>query len=241
MLRRSRLCDYSNAYKLVSATIRVLNKGAAGAAENNRKNKVIKNYAPFTNCISNINNTQTDSAKDFDIVISMYNLIEYSANYCKTSGRLWHYYRDEPLLGNVANNNDNDNNSASFKFKTKIADRTGNDGTKNVKIRVPLKDLSNFWITLEMSLINCQINLILTWFNTCFMTDNTIVAQQSTLTITDIKRYVPVVSFSPQDNVKLLEQLKSGFKTTINWNKYKPKVITAVIKNYKSMNIKNKK
>ena len=88
MLGRSRLCDYSNAYKLVSATIRVPNKGAAGAAENNRKNKVIKNYAPFTNCISNINNTQTDSAKDFDIVMSMYNLIEYSANYCKTSGRL---------------------------------------------------------------------------------------------------------------------------------------------------------
>ena len=106
MLRRSRLCDYSDAYKLVSATISVPNKGAAGAATNNRKNKVIKNYAPFTNCISNSNNSQTDSAKDFDIVMSLYNLIEFSGktsgkHYCKTSGRLWHYYRNEPFLGDM--------------------------------------------------------------------------------------------------------------------------------------------
>ena len=99
----------------------------------------------------------------------MYNLIEYSDNYSKTSGSLWNYYRDEPFLNANGAITDfpanNDNNSASFKSKTKIASRIGNDGTKNVKIRVPLKYLSNFWRTLEMPLIYCEINLILTWSN----------------------------------------------------------------------------
>ena len=66
-------------------------------------------------------------------------------------------------------------------------DRTGNDGTKNVKIRVPLKYLSNFWRTLEMPLINCEINLILTWSNRCFITDNPIADQEPIFTITDTK------------------------------------------------------
>ena len=100
--------------------------------------------------------------------MSMYNLIEYSNYYSKTSGILWHYYRDEPLLnanGVIADFLVYNNSSASFKFKTKIAVRIGDDGTKNVKVRVPLKYLSNFWRTLEMPLINCGINLILTWSN----------------------------------------------------------------------------
>ena len=88
-----------------------------------------------------------DNAKDIDKVMPMYNLIEYSDNYSKTSGSLWHHYRDEPHLnanGDVADFPTDNNNSASFKFKTKIAGRTEDDGTKNVKIRVPLKYLSRF-------------------------------------------------------------------------------------------------
>ena len=92
---KSRLCDYSYAYILVSGTITVKNTGAA--APNNRKNITIKNCAPFTYCISEINNTEIDDPKDIDIVMSMYNLIEYSYNYFKTSGSLWQYYRDEPF------------------------------------------------------------------------------------------------------------------------------------------------
>ena len=113
-----------------------------------------------------------------------------------------------------------------FKFKTKIAGRIGDGGTKNVKIRVPLKYLSNFWRTLEMSLIKCEINLILTWSNRCFIIDNPIYypSQEPKFTITDTKLYVPVVTLSTQDNAKLLQQLKSGSKRTINWNKYEPKV-----------------
>ena len=80
------LCDYSDAYVLVKGTISVNNTATADAAANNTNKKVIfKNYAPFTNCISEINNTQVDNAKDIDIVMPMYNLIEYSENYAKTS------------------------------------------------------------------------------------------------------------------------------------------------------------
>ena len=111
-----------------------------------------------------------------------------------------------------------------FKFKTKIAGRTGNGGTKNVKIRVPLKYFSDLWRTLEMALINCEIYLILTWSDRFFIIDNPIDDQVPTFTITDTKLYIPVVTLSTQDNAKLLEQLKPGFKGTFNWNKYKPKV-----------------
>ena len=86
----------------------------------------------------------------------MYNLIEYSDNYSKTSGSLWQYYKDDP--------NDNIADSKSFKFKVKITGKTPDDGnSKDVEIIVPLKYLSNFWRTLEMPLINCEVNLILTW------------------------------------------------------------------------------
>ena len=162
---RSSLCDYSDAYKLVSATVTVPNTAAAEAATNNRKNMIIKNCTPFTNCISEINNTQIDNAKDNNILMSIHNWTEYRDDLSKTSRSLWHYYRDEPFSDNgaIADFPANDDNSASFKFKTKIADRRENDGTKHVKIRAPLKYLSNFWRTLEMPLINCEINLRLNW------------------------------------------------------------------------------
>ena len=148
----------------------------------------------------------------------MYNLIEYSDNYSKTSGSLWNYYRDEPFLnadGTIGDFPTDNNNNASFKFKTKIAEEENAD-TMNVKIRVPLKYLSNFWRTVEILLINCEINLILTWSKRCFIIDNPIAGQEPTFRITDAKLYVPVVTLSTQDNAKLLEQLKSGFQRVIN-------------------------
>ena len=200
------------------------------AAPNKRKNIIIKNCTPFTDCISEINNTHIDNAESADIVIPMYNLIGYSNNYSKTSGSLGQYNRDEPFLsdnGAVADFPADNNNSALFKFKTKIAERIGNNGTKGVKIMVPLKHLSNFWRILEMLLINCEINLILTWCLNCFVIDAPTDNQIPTFTITDTKLYVPVVvvTLSTQDNEKLLQKLKPGFKRTINWNKYQSKVI----------------
>ena len=97
--------------------------------------------------------------------------------------------------------------------------RTENDGTKIVKTSVPLKYLSNFWRTLEIPLINREINLILTWSDRCFVIDNLLDNQKPTFTIIDTKLYVPIVTSSTQDNAKLLEQLKSCFKRTTNWNK----------------------
>ena len=136
----------------------------------------------------------------------MYNLIEYSDNYSKTSGRLWQYYKDDP--------NDNLANSESFKSKIKITGKTPNNGnTKDVEIIVPLKYLSNFWRTLEMSLINCEVNLILTWSKDCAITNST---GEGKFAITETKLYVPVVTLSTKDNEKLLQQLKSGFKNTIS-------------------------
>ena len=96
---KSSSCDYSNAYILVKGTITVNDTAAADADSNNTNKKVIfKNCVPFTNCISEINNTQVDNAKDIDIVMCMYNLIEYSDNYSKTSGSLWQYCKHIPVV-----------------------------------------------------------------------------------------------------------------------------------------------
>ena len=227
---KSSLCDYSDAYILVNGTISVNNTAAQGAVVNNNNKKVIfKNCAPFTNCISEINNTQIDNAKDIDIVMSMYNLIEYSDNYAKTTGTLWQYYKDIPARN--ANDEiivfDVNNTTDSFKFKEKITGQTGNNGTKDVEITVPLKYLSNFWRTLEMPLINCEVNLILTWSSTCVIASVIVANQAATFEITDTKLYVPAVTLSTQENTKFLQQLKSGFKRVINWNKYlsKPELL----------------
>ena len=112
-------------------------------------------------------------------------------------------------------------NSASFKFKPKITSVTDADGTKKVEIMVPLKYLSNFWRTLEMPLINCESILILTWSDKCVLSNDT---KATIFAIRGTKFYVPVVTLSTQGNAKLLEQLGSGFKRTISWNKYQPKV-----------------
>ena len=96
---RSSLCDYSDVYILIKGNITVNNTAADGAAANDTNKKVIfKNLAPFTNCISKINNTQIDNAEYIDIVMPMYNLIEYSDNYSKTSGSLWQYCKDIPAV-----------------------------------------------------------------------------------------------------------------------------------------------
>ena len=229
---KSSLCDYSDIYILVKGTISVNNTAPQGAAANNTNKKVIfKNCAPFTNCISEINNTQIDNAKNIDIVMPMYNLIEYSDNYAKTTGNLWQYSKDIPAQNTNANDEITEftegNLTDSFNFKLKITGRTGNGGTKDVEIIVPLKYLSNFWRTLEMPLINCEVNLILTWSSACVLIATVNPNQAATFAITDTKLYVPAVTLSTQENTKFFQQLKSGFKRVINWNKYlsKPELL----------------
>ena len=159
MLKTS-LCDYRDAFILVKGRITITGAGADAAArqaDERDKGAAFKNCAPFINCISEINNTQVHNAKDIDIVMPMYNLIEYSDNYAKTSASLWQYFRDEP------DDDDDKEDSESFKFKIKITGKTPNNhNVKDVEIMVPLKYLSYFWRTIEMPLINYEVNLILT-------------------------------------------------------------------------------
>ena len=135
---KSSLRDYSDAYILVKGAMAITGAGADAAArqaDERDKGVAFKNCAPFTNCISETNNTQVSNAKDIDIVMPMYNLIEYSDNYAKTTGSLWQYFRDEP-------NNDIED-SESFKSKIKITGKTpDDDNEKDVEIMVPLKYLS---------------------------------------------------------------------------------------------------
>ena len=156
----------------------------------------------------------------------MYNLLEYSKNYRKTTGSLWNYYRDEP-------SNPLSSNSESFKYKTSITGNTYNIGAgeegydankvgKNeTEVVIPLKHLSNFWRSLNIPLINCEVELILTWSKNCVLADMTVDATANPaivapsgakFKITDTKLYVPVVTLSKENDIKLLEQLKKDLK-----------------------------
>ena len=165
----SDLCDFSDAYIVKKGIIAVIDP---------KRNKVVafKNNAPFINCISKIRGVQIDNAEDLDVVMPMYNLLEYSKNYRKTTGSLWNYYRDEP-------SNPLSSNSESFKYKTSITGNTYNVGDgeagynadkvgkKETEIVVPLKHLNNFWRTLNIPLMNCEIELILTWSKNWVLAD----------------------------------------------------------------------
>ena len=165
----------------------------------------------------------------------MYNLIEYSKNYRKTTGSLWNYYKDEAR-------DTLSSDSKSFKYKTSITGNTYNVdvgeagydankvGKNETEVVMPLKNLSNFWRILNIPLINCEVELILTWSKNCVLIDMTerdgegdnpaIFAPTGLeFKITDIKLYVPVVTLSKENDTKLLEQLK-----TIKWNKYRSQI-----------------
>ena len=151
-------------------------------------------------------------------------------NYSQTSGSLWQYCKEIPAVGDNGDIVDFNGANAtnSFNSKTKITGTTDDNGRiDNVEIMVPLKYLSNFWRTLEMPLINCEVELILTWSADCVISYTNVANQAPTFTITETNFYVPVVTLSTQDNAKLLPQLKSGFKRTISWNKYlsKPELL----------------
>ena len=120
------------------------------------------------------------------------------------------------------------NATDSFNSKTNITGQTDNNGRiDNVEIMVPLKYLSNFWRTLEMSLIKCEVNLNLTWSVDCVIIYTDVANQIPTFSITETNFYVLVVILSTQDHAKLLTQLKSRFKRAIRWNKYlsKPELL----------------
>ena len=180
----------------------------------------------------------------------MCSLLEGSKNYRKETGSLWNYYMDEPNSGEDGGINYSIMDSKSFDYKTNfIKDSvTQNNLTKNdVKIAVPLKYLSNFWITLNIPLINCEVELILAWFKNYVLVNKAtgeanialilfsvklIIQKMQYLKIADAKFYVSVVTLSKENDIKLLEQLKSGFKRTIKWNKYRSQMTVQPQNNY---------
>ena len=254
---RSDLCDYADSYVLI--------KGIITVAGNAPRDIILKNNAPF--CITRINGELIEDANDLDVVIPMYNLLEYSKNYRKTSGSSYNYYRDE--LDDDANlvNHPNNNvvSSSGFQYKSKLLGNTYNvastndpaaaggarpvnpnydanrSGTKTVTLVVPLKYLGNFWRALNIPLISCEVSLELKWDKNRIITNNqveqnldggnTAAPTGATIAINDCKLYVPVVPLSKDDEIKLLTNLKSGFKREIKWNKYRSQMSTEAANN----------
>ena len=163
----------------------------------------------------------------------VYNLIEYSLKTSKTRGSLWFYSDDEPTHFNVDIANTDD--FKSFKYKAKLLGNTAANGAngilRNATIAVPLKYLNNFWRSLEMPLINCQIELKLKWTKYCVLSaagndteiTNANNANGIIFTIKDTKLYVPVVTSSAKDIKKLSKLLSRGFERSVYWNEYKTK------------------
>ena len=131
--------------------------------------------------MSKINNSQIDNTEYIDIVIPMYSLIEYNNNYSKTSGRLRQYCKDISAVNNDGDLVDFNGANASDNNHGNIAGRV------NVEIMVLLKYLSNFWRTLEMPLINCEIEFVLDWSANCVIIYTDIANQVPTFTITETK------------------------------------------------------
>ena len=188
----------------------------------------LKNCAPFTKCNLEINDEHVDTAENLDIVMPMYNLIEYSDNYQDSSATLYQYKRDEPpeddaVAGLTADNSD----SLKYKIKllgndTEVAGDAAGIRRLNVKVVPPLKYLSNFFRSLEMPLVNCKIKLNLKWKKECVLSAGAGVA---VFIINDTKLYVPVVALSKEDNKDFIKQQNKGFQRSIYWNEYKTKEI----------------
>ena len=210
-------CDYAEAYILIDGTIR-------SAAANANTRLVLKNYARFTKCNLEINDEHVDTGENLHITMPMYNLIEYSDNYQDSSATLYQYKRDEPPEDDAVADLTADN-SSSFKYKVSLLRNPVLDGNltkRSVKVVVPLKYLSNFFRSLEMPLINCKIKLNLTWKKECVLSTD---AGDAVFIINDTKMYVPVVTFSKEDNKDFIEQQNKGFQRSIYWNEYKTKEI----------------
>ena len=225
----SSLCDYSDAYILVTGNNTVTRTIAGDPVQrkqplNAATQVVFKNCAPSEKCSTEIDGTLVDEANFINNTMPMYNLIKYSDNYSDTSGSLCGFEIDE-----VVNNRDltNNDNAPSFKYRARLITNTEVDGTENgVKIAVPRKYLSNFWRPLEMALIKCKVELLLKWIENCVLTTaaigadaNATGADSANFKITDVNLYV--ATLSTEDIAKLAKQLSEWFKKPVYWNKYK--------------------
>ena len=221
----SSLCDYSDAYILVTGNITV-------TSGDDTTKVTFKNCATFNKCRTEINETFVDEADIVHVSIPMYNLLKYSDNYSDTSGNLRNFKRDK-IEGDAVLTI---NNASSFKYKANLIGDNVADGAnrkkENVKIAVPLKYLRNFWRSLEMPLINCKIEFLLGWYEKCILSN---AGTAATFAITDAKIYVQIVTLRTEDNTKLSKLLSEGFKRPIYWNKYK-----VIFRNYNNEYIRER-
>ena len=192
---------------------------------------IFKFFSPFVKCITKTDETIIDDAKNLDLVMLIYNLVEYSSNYSETTESWWFDSKDG--APNFDADVTDDNNFKSFKHKAKLLENTIRKYKWNFKKRnnyCANKILSNIWKLLEMPLIDCKIELKLKWTKYCVLppavadtvngnnNDNDII-----FTIKDTKLYVLVATLSAKNNQKLLKLFSKGFEISVYWNEYKRK------------------
>ena len=229
------LCDYSDAYILVTSDIKV-------AVTDNNTRVAIKNFHPFTRISFKLNGEQVDTADNLDLTMESYNMLEYSDNYADTTASLYQYKRPEPRDNNGVLNDLTAANSSSFKCQSgliqkQLTKENGHSETanvsadpnfnvahrlwRNIKIVVALKYVSNFFRSLEFPLINTKLYMELNWTQNSVLSS---INQNSIFQITRGELYIPVVTLNIEDNNKLSELLSEEFEKTVTWNEYKSKI-----------------
>ena len=231
------LCDYSDAYILVTDNTKVKNG-------NDATRVAIKNCRPFTRASFKLNIEQVDTADNLDLTMNLYNMLEYSDNYADTTASLYQYKRPEPR-----DNNDNIVNFgtalSSFKYQSRLVQKqlpTPNSENvpantdpnfanayriwKNIKIAAPIKYISNVFRNLELALINTKLNMEFNWTKYSMLCNQN---QNSIFQITKCELYIPIVTLNTENNNKLSELLSKGFERTVAWNEYKSKIESVTI------------
>ena len=231
---RSFLCDYSDAYILVTSNIKVQNG-------NDATRVAIKNCHRFTRATFKLNNEQVDTADNLDLTMNLYNILGYSDNYSDTAGSLYQYKRPESG-GNNGNLVNLGTALSSFKYQSGLVQKqltTPNSETipvntdpnfanahriwKHINIAVPLKYISNFFRNLELPLINTKLYMELNWTKYSVLCNQN---QNSIFQATKCELYIPIVTLNTENNNKLSELLSKGFERTVVWNEYKSKIGT---------------
>ena len=224
------LCDYSDAYILVTGDITVV-----GGDVNTKV--AFKNCHPFIKCKIHLNDTHVEDSNNLDLIMNLYNLIEYSDNYSDSAASLYNFKRQEPLANNA---NSTVADSSSFKYKSDLlrypSNSTVNNNVralpantnpewKNAQVIVPLKYISSFFRSLELPLINTKLYIELNY------TKNSVIstvdaANSTTFKITKTELHVLVITLKIEDNNKLNQLLDTEFKRKVYWNEYKSKIET---------------
>ena len=218
----------------------------------NKKVALKNTPAPFFNYILKVNNQLIKDAQDLDIVMPMYNLLFCSKSFRKTTRSFWNYYPDMPKSGYVDEDDERERifypikNSESFNYKTKLnSTLAAGDELDDIKIVMPLKNLSNFMFNLNFLMFNAEIELILKWTHNCVLTEKAARARKEAevgspaldlvreiniptdlkFRITDCKLYVPVVTLQTKYQNQLYKDVETGISIDFKWNKYRSQMI----------------